>query len=109
MSFGQVFRFIWGVFALLTANGLTERLGGRVGLLLGLGLAVFALVDAAMFLFLFLPGPVQKLLHGAIGLAARAFPGVDQAGLEAKADEHLAEYRRGADLIRRAPVLLARW
>lgn len=98
---------IWGVFALFTANGLTERLGGRVGLLLGLGLAVFTLLDVAMFLFLFLPGPIKKLLHGCIGLGARVFPRLDKAGLVEKADEHLAEYRRGADLIRRAPALLA--
>ena len=98
----------WGVFALLAAGGLTERLGGRVGLLLGLGLAVFALLDAAMFLFLFLPGPAKRLLHGCITLAARVYPALDRAALAEKADAHLAEYRRGADLIRRAPGLLAR-
>ena len=97
---------IWGVFALFTAGGLTERLGGQVGLLLGLGLAVFALLDVAMFLFLFLPGPARRLLHGCIALAARVWPKLDRAGLEEKADEHLQEYRRGAQLIRRAPVLL---
>ncbi|MBD5134109.1 MAG: flippase-like domain-containing protein [Clostridiales bacterium] len=98
----------WGVFALFTAGGLTERLGGQVGLLLGLGLAVFALLDGAMFLFLFLPGPARRLLHGCIALAARVYPALDRAALEEKADAHLAEYRRGADLIRRAPALLAR-
>ena len=97
---------IWGVFALFAAGGLTERLGGPGGLLLGLGLAVFALLDVAMFLFLFLPGPARKLLCGCIGLGARIFPRLDKAGLEAKADEHLTEYRRGAQLIRRAPALL---
>lgn len=97
---------IWGVFALFAAGGLTERLGGQVGLLLGLGLAVFALLDVFMFLFLFLPGPAKKLLYGLIALGARLFPGLNRVGLEAKADEHLAEYRRGADLIRRSPVLL---
>lgn len=96
----------WGIAALF-AGGLTERLGGKVGVLLGLGLAVFALLDAAMFLFLFLPGPARKLLYGCIALGARVWPGLDRAGLEARADEHLAEYRRGAQLIRRAPGLLA--
>lgn len=98
----------WGAFALFTAGGFTERLGGQVGLLLGLGLAVFALLDAAMFLFLFLPGPAKKLLHGSIALAARVYPPLDRAGLEEKADGHLAEYRRGAQLIRRAPSLLVK-
>ncbi|MDE7171047.1 MAG: flippase-like domain-containing protein, partial [Oscillospiraceae bacterium] len=76
--------------------------------LLGLGLAIFALLDAAMFLFLFLPGPAKRLLHGCIALAAKVYPALDRAALEEKADGHLAEYRRGADLIRRAPELLAR-
>lgn len=98
---------IWGVFALFTAGGLTERLGGQIGLLLGLGLAVFGLLDVAMFLFLFLPGPAKRLMYGCIGLAARAYPPLDKAKLEGLADEHLREYRRGADLIRRAPALLA--
>ena len=97
---------IWGVSALFTARRFTEGLGGRVGLLLGFGLAVFALLDVFMFLFLFLPGPAKKLLYGCIALGARLFPGLNRAGLEAKADEHLAEYRRGADLIRRSPALL---
>lgn len=98
----------WGVFALCAAGGLTERLGGQVGLLLGLGLAVFALLDVLMFLFLFLPGPARRLLYGCIALGARVFPSLDRAGLEEKADAHLAEYRRGAQLIRRSPQLLAR-
>lgn len=98
----------WGVFALFTAGGLTERLGGRVGLLLGLGLAIFALLDGAMFLFLFLPGPARRLLHGCIALAARVCPALNRAALEQKADEHLAEYRRGAQIIRRAPELLVK-
>lgn len=98
----------WGIFALFTSGGLTERLGGRVGLLLGLGLAVFALLDAAMFLFLFLPGPAKKLLHGCIELAAKVCPALDKGALGQRADEHLAEYRRGADLIRRAPGLLVK-
>ena len=97
---------VWGIFALFTAGGLTERLGGQVGLLLGLGLAVFALLDVFMFLFLFLPGPAKRLIYGCIALASKVFPSLDKAGLEAAADEHLAEYRRGAGLIRRDPALL---
>lgn len=97
----------WGIFALATAGGLTETLGGQVGLLLGVGLAVFALIDAAMLMFLFLPGPARRLLYGCIALAVRICPRLDRAGLEAKADAHIAEYRRGAGLLRKAPGLLA--
>ena len=99
---------IWGVFALFTAAPFTERLGGQVGLLLGVGLAVFALLDVAMLLFLFLPGPARRLLYACIRLGSRLFPRLDREALEAKADAHLAEYRRGAQLIQRAPSLLIR-
>ena len=99
---------VWGVAALFAADGLTERLGGRVGLLLGLGLAVFALLDAAMFLLLFLPGPAKKLLYGCIALGVRVLPRLDREGLENRAEAQLAEYRQGARLIRRSPALLAR-
>jgi len=98
---------IWGLFALFTDGHLTERLGGQVGLLLGLGLAIFGLLDVAMFLFLFLPGPAKRLLYGCIALAAKLYPPLNRADLEKLANQHLREYHRGADLIRRAPALLA--
>ena len=47
-------------------------------------------------------------MYGCIALGARLIPSLDRAGLEQKADEHLAEYRRGAELIRRSPALLLR-
>ena len=97
----------WGIYALCTAGGFTEQLGGQVGLLLGVGLAVFAAIDAAMLMFLFLPGPAKRLLYACIRLAVKVRPSLDRAALEAKADAHIAEYRRGAQLIRRAPGLLA--
>ena len=98
----------WGIFALFAAGHFTERLGGQVGLLLGVGLVVFALLDVAMLMFLFLPGPAKRLLYACIHLACRVFPRLDRGALEAKADAHLAEYRRGALLIRKAPDLLVR-
>ena len=98
----------WGIFALFAAGPFTERLGGQVGILLGMGLAVFALMDGGMLLFLFLPGPARRLLYGCIALIVKIRPGLSRAELEEKADAHLAEYRRGAQLIRRAPDLLAR-
>ena len=98
---------LWGVFALFTAGGLIERLGGRAGLLLGLGLAVYGLLDLGMLLFLFFPGPAKKLLDGCVALAVKVRPGLDRSALEAKAGAHLAGYGRGARLIRHAPGLLA--
>ena len=96
----------WGIFALVTARGFVEQLGGRVGVLLGVGLTVFAVLDAAMFLFLFFPEPARRVLYGCIALAVKVLPGPDRAALEAKADAHIAEYSRGAQLIRRTPGLL---
>ena len=98
----------YGIFALLTAGSFTERLGGQVGLLLGLGLAVFTVLDVAIFLLLFLPGPVRRLCQWGIGLAVRVCPSLDRAALEEKMEGHLREYRRGAELIRKAPVLLVK-
>ena len=98
----------YGIFALFAAGSFTERLGGQVGLLLGLGLAVFAALDIAMFLFLFLPGPTRRLCRWCIGLAARVRPSLDRTALEEKMEDHLREYRRGADLIRKAPNLLVK-
>ena len=100
------------MFFVGTAGGLGASVRSALLLtgviLLGVGLAVFALLDAAMFLFLFLPGPARRLLYGGIALLAKVRPGLDRIALEEKADAHLAEYRRGAQLIRRAPDLLVR-
>lgn len=98
----------WGIFALVANGGFTERLGGQVGVLLGVGLAVFFALDAVMFLLLLFPGPARRLLYGGIALAVKVRPGLDKAELEARADAHIAEYSRGVRLIRRAPGLLIR-
>lgn len=99
---------VFGILALATCPDLPERLGGQVGLLLGLGFAIFVALDAAMILFLFLPGPARRLGSWAIRAAVRARPSLDQAGLEEKLEEELARYAQGARLIRSAPGLLPR-
>lgn len=97
-----------GVIALVTNRGFIRQLGGQVGLLLGVGLAGGVVMDAAMLLFLFLPGPARRLLYGCIALAVKVRPSLDRAALESRADALIAEYSRGSRLIRRAPDLLAR-
>lgn len=99
---------IFGILALVTSHNLPEILGGEVGFLLGLGFAIFAALNVAMVLFLFLPGPVRKLGHWAIRVAVRARPALDQAHLEARLEEQLERYGQGARLIRSAPGLLPR-
>ena len=97
-----------GILALITNRGFIKRLGGQVGLLLGAGLAGGIVLDMAMLLFLFLPGPAHRLLYGCIALAVKVRPSLDRAALEDKADALIAEYSRGSRLIRRAPDLLVR-
>lgn len=91
-----------------TASGALDMLLVTIGYnTAAMGWGVFALIDAAMLMFLFLPGPAKRLLYGCIALAVRVCPRLDRAALEAKADAHIAEYRRGAQLLRKAPGLLA--
>ncbi len=96
----------YGVAALLTSRDLTERLGGQIGFLLGVGFMIFLVLNVAMILFLFRPNPVRKLCRAVIGLAVRVRPSLDRAALEEKLDGHVEEYRRGAVLIRKSPGLL---
>lgn len=97
---------IFGILALASCSDLPEQLGGQVGLLLGLGFAIFVALDVAMILFLFLPGPVRRLGNWAIRAAVRACPGLDQVKLEERLEEELERYAQGARLIRSAPGLL---
>jgi len=96
----------FGAASLAICPDLPETLGGKVGVMLGVGLAVFAVMDVAMILFLFLPGPVRRAGLWGIGLIARFRPDADRAALEEKLSEQLEHYGRGARLIRKAPGLL---
>lgn len=98
----------YGVLALVTCRELPEALGGQVGFLLGLGFAVFFVLNVAMVLFLFLPGPVGRLGRWAIGIAVRAKPNLDRAKLESRLTEELERYGQGARVIRASPGLLPR-
>lgn len=96
----------FGILALVTCPSLPEMLGGQVGFLLGLGFAIFVALDAAMILFLFLPGPVRRLGQWGIKTAVRVRPSLNQAELEEKLAEQLERYGQGAKLIRSAPGVL---
>lgn len=99
---------LYGIFALMTAGGLMDRLGGQIGLMLGLGLAIFAATDVMMFLFLLLPGPTRRLCRWCIGLTCRIRPALDRNALEERVDGQLREYQRGSEFIRRNPILLVK-
>ncbi len=98
----------YGVAALVTSQDLTERLGGRIGFLLGVGFMIFIVLNVVMILFLFRPDPARKLCRALIALAARVRPGMDRAAWEEKLDVQVEEYRRGAAVIRKTPSLFPR-
>lgn len=99
---------IFGLAALLFHGDLLPVLGGGVGFLLGLGFAVFLVLDGAMLLLLFLPGPVSRLGRFVIGMALRLRPSLDREKLEGRLAEELERYGQGARLIRATPSLLPR-
>jgi len=102
----QTAAVIFGVAALAVCPDLAEVLGGKVGVLLGVGLAVFIAMDAGMILFLFLPGPVRRVGLWCIGLICRVRRGCDRAALESMLNEQLEHYGRGSRIIRSSPALL---
>jgi len=102
----QTAAVIFGMAALAVCPDLAEVLGGKVGVLLGIGLTVFIAMDVGMVLFLFLPGPLRRLGLWGIGIFCRVRPATDRQALEGKLDEQLANYARGAQVIRSSPALL---
>jgi hypothetical protein len=98
----------FGVLALATGGNLPERLGGQAGLLLGLGLVIFAALSGAMLCLLFLPGPARRLGLWTICLAARVKPDLDRTEWEKKLNDQLDRCRRSAGLVCADPSLLPR-
>lgn len=99
---------IFGVLSLILCPYLPRMLGGEVGFLLGLGFSIFFVLNVAMILFLFLPGPARRICHWGIGVAVRTRPSLDREKLEAKLEDQLEQYAQGARLIRSTPGLLPR-
>ena len=97
----------YALAALSFGRGLLAQLGGQVGLLLGVGLSIFVLLNVAMLLLLFFPGPAQRLGRWGIALACRLVHRLDRTGLEEKLEEAVEQYRQGARVIARTPLVLA--
>lgn len=102
----QTAAVIFGIAALAVCPDLAEVLGGKVGVLLGIGLTVFIAMDVGMILFLFLPGPIRRAGLWGIGVLCRVRPAMDRKSLEDGLGEQLEHYSRGARLIRTSPALL---
>lgn len=96
----------YALAALYFGRPLLEQLGGQVGLLLGVGLSIFVALNVAMILLLFLPAPARQLGLWGIALACRVVHRLDRAELEAKLEEQLEQYRQGAAVIARNPLVL---
>lgn len=99
---------IFGTAVLLFRGELLAVLGGGVDFLLGLGVAVFLVLDGAMLLLLFLPGPMERLGRSGIRLAFRLRPALDRERLETRLAEELERYGQGAKVLRSSPALLPR-
>lgn len=96
----------YALAALYFGRHLLEQLGGQVGLLIGVGLSIFVGLNAAMILLLFLPGPARRLGMWSIALACRLVRRLNRAELENKLEGVLEQYRRGAGVIARNPLVL---
>ncbi len=96
----------YAIAALYFGRNLLEQLGGQVGLLLGVGLSIFVVLNVAMILLVFLPGPARRLGMWGIALACRLVRRLDQAQLEEKLEDVLAQYRQGAQVIAKNPLVL---
>ena len=96
----------YALAALYFGRGLLNQLGGQVGVLVGVGLAIFVVLNVAMILLLFLPGPARRLGRFGIALACGLVKRLDRAALEEKLEGVLAQYRQGARVIARNPLVL---
>lgn len=96
----------YALAALYFGRSLLEQLGGQVGLLIGVGLSIFLGLNVAMILLLFLPGPSRRLGRWGIALACRLVGRLDQAQLEEELEGVLKQYRQGAQVIARNPLVL---
>ena len=96
----------YALAALYFGRSLLEQLGGQVGVLIGVGLSIFLGLNVAMILLLFLPGPARRLGRWGIALACRLVRRLDQAQLEEKLEKVLEQYRQGAQVIAKNPLVL---
>ncbi len=94
------------VAAIVWKPALLHDLGGGLGFLLGMGMAVMVFLSCGMLAFLFAPRPARLLADGALSLGARLHLVRELSAARRKLDEQMEEYRRGAACLRARPVLL---
>lgn len=103
----QVASVGYGLAAWLLAPHIPASLGTGLGVLLGYGLTTMLLLTVGMVALLIWPGPVEHLCRWCLRLGARLRLVKDLAKAEAGLDSQMEEYARGADILKRRPLLLA--
>lgn len=94
------------VAAIAWRPALLHDLGGGLGFLLGMGMAVMVFLSCGMLAFLFAPRPAQMLAGWVLSLGARLHLVRDLPAARRKLDKQMEEYRRGAACLRARPALL---
>ena len=107
----QVVTLLYAAAAFFGLSRIHQSLGTGVGLLLLYGGAVMASLTAGMLCMMFLPNAAARLTGGVLGLLARLRLVRREAELREKLERQMAEYRRGAECLKRnlslLPALLA--
>lgn len=101
----QVAILLYGVVTLIVSPDLLETMGGGLGLLLLYGGGVMIALTAGMLCLMFLPNAARKLSGGVLALLVRIRIIKDRAAAQEKLDGQMAEYRRGADCLKKNPAL----
>ena len=95
----------YGLAVALFRFDLVTNLGGGLGLLLIFGAVVNGVLTVGMLGLMFLPDAARKLTGGVLALLVRVRLVRDEAAAREKLERQMAEYRRGAELLRRSPGL----
>lgn len=96
----------YGLAAWIFAPHIPASLGTGLGVLLGYGLTAMLLLTVGMVALLIWPGPVEHLCRWCLRLGARLKLVKDLEKAQAGLDSQLEEYARGADVLKRRPLLL---
>ena len=104
----QVAALLWGVCSWLFLPSVRGAADGGLGLLLLYGAAMMLLLTLGMLMLMFLPGPVRRICHAALGLFSRLGILRDPGAAEARVEKLLQEYSSGAGCVKRNPGLAVR-
>ncbi|MEG2097495.1 MAG: lysylphosphatidylglycerol synthase transmembrane domain-containing protein [Pseudoflavonifractor sp.] len=102
----QVSILLYAIGALIYKPSLLAAMGGGLGLLLLYGAGIMLVLTAGMLGFLFLPHAAAKLAGHVLSMLTGLHILKNRAAAQEKLDAQMAEYRAGADCLKRNPALL---